>query len=141
MYNKEISTLTTYQKFSIWLSSLCLIHCLITPFIIILLPSVSSFVDGWVETALIAAVIPVSLFSFIPIWLKHKNLTRLFELLAGIALVLIAQLVIHGSSHTFGSFIAAIEMLLMIAGTSLIAYATYRNRRHTHHCHNPHHAH
>lgn len=141
MLQKEFSSLSTYQKISIWLSSLCLIHCLITPFIIVLLPSISSFVEGWVETALIAAVIPISLAAFLPVWWKHKNWKLLFELLSGITLILVAQWLTKGNAHHASSSIQVIwEILLMISGTGLIAYATYRNRKHTHHCRNPHHA-
>jgi ABC-type microcin C transport system permease subunit YejB len=142
MFQKDFSALSSYQKISIWLSSLCLIHCLVTPFIIILLPSISSFVDGWVEKALIAAVVPISLIAFLPIWWKHKNWYRFIELITGISLVLIAQWFTSGHGHHEPASLEAIfEIIFMISGTGLIAYATFRNRRHTHHCHNPNHVH
>ncbi len=142
MLQKEFSALSSYQKISIWLSSVCLIHCLITPFIIVLLPSVSSFADGWVESALIAAVIPISLVAFMPIWWRHKNWNRLIELSLGITLVLVAQWISFGHEHhSLFDFEGFSELVLMVSGTGLIAYATFRNRRHTHHCHNPHHVH
>jgi cation transport ATPase len=139
--SEKLATLNTPQKLSIWLSSLCLIHCLITPFIIILLPSVSGFFSGWIEALLIFAVVPISSIAFFPIWVKHKNKTRLVEFLAGICIVIIVQLFFHDFDHSGFHFNQIVETILMVVGTGLIAFATYRNRRHTHTCSVPAHQH
>jgi hypothetical protein len=139
--SEKLATLTTSQKLSIWLSSLCLIHCLITPFLIILLPSVSGFFSGWVEATLIFAIIPISSIAFFPIWIKHKNKTRLVEFLSGLALILLVQIAFHDFDHTGFHFNQILETILMISGTGLIAYSTYKNRRHTHSCAVPNHTH
>ena len=139
--SEKLATLNTPQKISIWLSSLCLIHCLITPFIIILLPSVSGFFSGWVEALLIFAVVPISSVAFFPIWVKHKNKTRLVEFLAGISIVLLVQLFYHNLDHSGFHFDQIVETIFMVVGTGLIAYATYKNRRHTHTCSVPNHEH
>lgn len=141
MISKNTADLTVSQKVSIWLSSLCLIHCLITPFILILLPSISTFFSGWVELVLVIGIFPISMIAFFPIWIKHKNKIRLVEFLSGLSLIAIAQFIIYFHEHGGYSLESIFEMLLMVLGTGLIAYATYRNRRHTHHCHNPHHVH
>lgn len=132
--SEKLATLTLQQKISIWLSSLCLIHCLITPFIIILLPSVSGFFSGWIEGALIFAVIPLSSVAFFPIWVKHNNKTLLIEFLAGIFIVLLVQLFYHDLDHSGFHLNQIVETIFMILGTGLIAFATFKNRRHTHSC-------
>lgn len=130
-----------FQKWSALLSSLCLIHCLTTPFIIILLPSVSQFFSHWVETALILAIFPISSIAFFPIWTNHKNKTRLFEFLGGLFLILIAQIVVWVLPHESQPVYHVVEILLMILGTGLVAWASYKNRKHTHTCKNPNHVH
>lgn len=141
MISKNTADLSQAQKLSLWLSSLCLIHCLITPFVILLLPSVSGFFSGWIELTLVLGIFPVSMIAFFPIWIKHKNINRLMEFIAGLILVAVAQVIVYSHEHGSFSVEGILEMALMISGTLLIAYATYKNRRHTHHCHNPHHAH
>ncbi len=139
--SEKLATLNTTQKLSIWLSSLCLIHCLITPFIIILLPSVSGFFSGWVEAMLIFAVVPISSVAFFPIWIKHKNKMRLVEFLVGIGIVLFVQLFFHDLDHSGFHFDQLTETIFMIIGTGLIAFATYKNKKHTHTCTVPNHEH
>lgn len=141
MYSKDTTQLNQTQKLSIWLSSLCLIHCLITPFIILLLPSLGAFFSGWVEIALVASILPISSVAFFPIWVKHKNSARIIEYLIGISLVISAQVIVFFHGHGGNSIEQYAELSLMIIGTLLIAYSTYRNRRHTHHCHTPGHVH
>lgn len=138
--SEKVLDLTLSQKISLWLSSLCLIHCLITPFIIILLPAVSTFFSDTVEWILIISVIPISSIAFFPIWKNHKNRMRLYEFLAGISLVIIAQTVFHFILQE-GFITLLFESLFMFFGVGLIAYATYKNRQHTHHCANLHHSH
>lgn len=139
MSNKTLA-LTLPQKVSLWVSSVCLIHCLITPFIILLLPAVSGFFSETLELLLVLSVIPISAIAFFPTWKNHKNKQRLAEFSTGIGLILIAQFLLHFFGHDAFAIIM-LETIVMIAGVGLVAYATYRNRRHTHHCANPHHVH
>ena len=141
MIPKQTAKLTLTQKWSIWLSSLCLIHCLITPFIILLIPTFATFLTGWIEWALIASILPISSIAFFPIWIKHKSPVRLFEFLTGLALIIISQLFILSHQHELLTTPQILETVFMILGTLLVSYSTFKNRRHTHHCHNPHHEH
>lgn len=138
-----------FQRFSLILSSICLLHCLALPLVIILLPAVSHFMSGLFETILILSIIPVSLLGFIPTWRNHKNYKLALIFTAGLLLILVSQ---YGVAHVHfdGTTEFALSdvfgglwqrTFLMFSGVGLLAYATYNNNKHTHVCSNPNHQH
>ncbi|MCC5925229.1 MAG: MerC domain-containing protein [Bacteroidetes bacterium] len=150
LQNSLSSKNTLLSRVSLTLSSVCLLHCLAMPFVIVLLPALSAFMGETVEMILILSIIPVSLVAFIPTWLKHKNFRLLGIFTTGLLLILLSQFVIAhhhdvAMSAIFSSFsdgAAFIGRLAsMITGVSILAYATYRNNKHTHVCSNPNHHH
>lgn len=139
-----------FSRFSYALSSLCLLHCLAMPFVIVLLPAISQFMSETVENILILAIIPVSLITFLPTWIKHKNNRLAGMFISGLAFILLSRYRIHHYHEAaLSDILANSEILLatisrtglMIAGVSLLAYSTYKNNKHTHVCSNPHHKH
>lgn len=133
----QLSQQSFLSRMSIILSSLCIIHCLSVPLIIIALPAVAGFFPSTIETILIASVIPISALSFVPTWLKHKNFLLLATYVVSITLILAG----HFGHHHLGFFNGFTELFLVITGAFGIAVAIYRNNRHTHVCKNPHHDH
>lgn len=134
------STRGILSRSSVFLSSVCLIHCMATPFLILALPSFSVFFTDVVEWALILAVVPVSLAAFIPTWLKHKDRTLMARFAVGLAFVLVSQFLFHQHHHSDVS-LQWPGILSMSVGAGLMAWAIYRNNRHTHVCDVPGHAH
>jgi uncharacterized membrane protein YeaQ/YmgE (transglycosylase-associated protein family) len=128
------------SRSSVFLSSVCLIHCMATPFLVLALPSFSVFFTDAVEWALILAVVPVSLAAFVPTWLKHKDRGLLLRFLAGLTFVLVSQFLFHQHHHSVVS-LQWPGMVSMAIGAFLMAWAIYRNNRHTHVCTVPGHAH
>jgi len=136
------------SKASITLSSLCLIHCLAMPFVILLLPAISQFMSETVETVLILAVIPISAIAFVPTWLKHRNFRLGGIFLFGLTVILIGQFGMN-HHHDFMSSSSQHEAILgflgrttvLMIGVFSLAWATYKNNKHTHVCKNPHHHH
>jgi hypothetical protein len=136
------------SKASLTLSSVCLIHCLAMPFVILLLPAISQFMSETVETVLILAVIPISAIAFVPTWLKHKNFRLGGIFLFGLTVILIGQFGMD-HHHDFLSNTDQHEAILgfvgrttvLMIGVFSLAWATYRNNKHTHVCKNPHHHH
>lgn len=138
------------SQLSYFISSVCLLHCLLMPFVIILLPAFSAFFNDTLETILLLSVIPVSLYAFIPTWLNHKNGTLAIFFLVGLVMILIAQ---FGIQHVhFNSIqelitgsisnpIVIVRLLVLIVGVIILSAAVYKNNKHTHVCHNPHHHH
>jgi uncharacterized membrane protein YeaQ/YmgE (transglycosylase-associated protein family) len=128
------------SRSSVFLSSVCLIHCMATPFLVLALPSFSVFFTDVVEWALILAVVPVSLAAFVPTWIKHKDRGLLVRFLAGLTFVLVSQLLFHQHHHSDVS-LQWPGMVSMAVGAFLMAWAIYRNNRHTHVCTVPGHVH
>lgn len=129
-----------FSRSSVVLSSVCLVHCLATPFIILAVPSISVFFSDTLELILIISVVPLSLAAFMPTWWKHKNvkLAVLFGL--GLALVMISQFLFHQHASSVES--AQIPgMLSMAFGAAILAWSIYKNNRHTHVCDVPGHVH
>lgn len=131
-------------------SSLCLIHCLMMPFVILLIPALSSFFNDTLELLLILLIIPVSAYAFFPTWKNHKNIKLIILFLLGIGLVLFSQ---FGLEHVHLTTIEQIfsfnensrdfllRTLFLFGGVIIISITVYRNNKHTHVCHNPHHHH
>jgi hypothetical protein len=128
------------SRSSVFFSSVCLIHCLATPIVVLVLPSLSVFFSDTLEWILILSVVPLSLAAFIPTWWKHKD-TRLAVMFSvGLAFVMVSQVLFHQHSHTSVS-VQLPGMASMAVGASLLAWSIYKNNRHTHVCAVPGHKH
>ena len=136
-------TKPVFGQISIFLSSLCIAHCLATPFILILLPTLSTFFSETLERILILLVIPLSLVGFMPRWMAHRNYTNLLLYTFSILLILISQFVLHGThSHDAITGLAHFPLAgtaVTFTGAFLLAWVVYRNNRQTHTCTHPHH--
>jgi lysylphosphatidylglycerol synthetase-like protein (DUF2156 family) len=132
-----------FGRMSIFLSSLCIVHCLATPFILVLLPTLSTFFSETLERILILLVIPLSLVGFLPRWLSHRNYASLLLYSISILLILFSQFVLHsGHSHDASAGLAHLPWAgttVTFTGAFLLAWVVYRNNRHTHTCTHPHH--
>ena len=138
------------SQLSYFISSVCLLHCLMMPFVILLLPAFSAFFTDTLETILLLSVIPVSFYAFIPTWNKHRNVLLAVMFISGLVLVLFAQFGIqHQHFTTLNQYLDATmadplvltRLGMLIGGVVLLSISVYRNNKHTHVCHNPHHHH
>ncbi len=137
----HVSQTSIFSRLSIVLSSLCILHCLAFPFVILALPAAAQFLGNTIESILILSVIPLSILAFVPTWLKHKNRRNLQIYLGSLCLLLFGHFV-FSHAHTGGvSFESVMETILVISGALGLAWVIYRNNRHTHVCTNPHHHH
>ncbi|TVQ08334.1 MAG: MerC domain-containing protein [Balneolaceae bacterium] len=137
-------------RLSIFLSSLCLAHCLAMPLVVLLLPALAHFFSETVEILLVMSILPVSLIAFLPVWNRHRNNSILRVFIISLILIFGSQFVFHGdlflnsdsANLMAGSFsIAFIRGMSMLAGSLGLAYSLYMVNRHTHVCTNPHHHH
>lgn len=143
------------SRVSVFLSGLCVVHCLATPIFIVLLPAMSTFFSATIESILVFSVLPLSAVGFVPTWKKHRNNRLLTYYTAGIAIMLISHIGFHytsyvafitGHSHNGAHDHAQIgisltESSLMILGATILAWSIWKNNRHTHTCKNPNHVH
>lgn len=128
------------SRSSVFFSSVCLIHCLATPFVVLALPSVSVLFSDTLEWILILSVVPLSLAAFVPTWLKHKDVRLAVLFGVGLGFVMISQVLFHQHSHSSLS-VQLPGMVSMAVGALLLAWSIYRNNRHTHVCTVPGHSH
>jgi hypothetical protein len=114
------------DRLGIFFSSLCALHCLLMPFLILSSGSVlAQFIHNeWLERGFIAVCLGIAGFSFIRFKKMHGNALPLK--LFGIALVLLlSTLFIHHSTA---------EVLVSIAGSALLIIGHVINTRSVHYC-------
>jgi hypothetical protein len=122
----------------------------------LLIPAFSAFFNRTVESILVLSLIPLSVLGFFPTWIKHKNGRLLSFYLIGLCTVvsthygfhyteindLLFSSSVHASSHTHHPHpLVRFELLFMVLGSALMAWATWKNNRHSHTCKNPNHKH
>lgn len=129
-----------FSKLTIILSSVCIVHCLSMPLLILMLPTVATFLSSTVELILILSIIPLSIASFFPRWLRHRNYNRLYIFLIGLSLIIIAQLFWH-NTHSNMEFSDILGLSGLFAGVIMVSGVIYTQNRHTHECSNPEHSH
>ena len=106
-------------------STICLIHCLLMPFVITMLPIV-----GWqcleskhAHHILAAFVFAFALFAIVPGYLKHRRTSILVSTIVGLSLVLVATFVC-------GYILPeSLELPLITAGNLILVATHWQNRK------------
>lgn len=125
--NKLVNvTMNATDKAAIALSSICMVHCIVLPILLIALPSVSSllaFNDERFHFWLLYAVVPISVFAIAAGYLHHRQARIFFISALGMLCLIGAALYGHDVLGDIG------EVGLTIFGSLLIAYGHLRNLR------------
>jgi hypothetical protein len=121
------------DKCAIMLSFLCVIHCLVLPLLLVVLPSLGVWqLDNEAfHTWLLIAVIPVSLYALTAGVKKHRQYRFLLIGATGIMLLIFAALLGHDLIGESG------EKILTLLGATLVAIAHWANFgrcKHNHGC-------
>lgn len=114
-----------WLKTSIWLSTICLIHCITFPIIIALLPivNIAFEVNHWLEFILLSSTAVIGGYSLIHGYkLHHQKLLPLVFFAIGISIMLS----VHYIFHIHGGFLGVFSE---ISGALFIASALYINLR------------
>ena len=114
------------DKLAIFLSSLCVLHCVLTPILIIAIPAVGSMVAVSHDTfhdVLLYFVVPVGLAALGAGFIHHRNVRVLLVGLCGLILLAIAALAGHDNLSEAG------ETVLTILASCLIVVAHVFNLR------------
>ena len=111
----------TSDKLAISISAACVIHCLFAPTLIIF---AYSFLSFSVESELIHYIIltlalPISGLALVLGYRNHKVLSFLMIGITGLSLMLLAVLLVEGTS----------EKVLTVIGSCTVAYAHYKNHK------------
>ena len=101
------------------ISLLCLVHCLATPLVVMLVPTMAGFLGGW-HPVLLAGVVGTAAWAFVPGYRYHRNKAVLGLAAGGVLLLAIAVTLFH--EH----FVA--ETVITMAGAALMLGAHWKNR-------------
>jgi hypothetical protein len=115
------------DRLAITLSGVCLLHCLLLPFIIVALPLLVQFNGKHFHLQMLVAVIPVSLIAFAIAYPRHGNKTIIAWGLVGIAIMFVGGTIAHAN---YG---AVADTTLTIAGSVILATSHFFNNRLTGH--------
>lgn len=114
----------TWDRVGIVLSSLCAIHCLATPILILTLPVLGEFFHAeWVHLLMAIAILPVGLFAFWSGYKHHRQKSVLIMGVVGLAMICAASVLPH-------EWVEVMEHdVVTIAGSLLLVAAHILNRR------------
>lgn len=110
------------DRWGIFISSICLVHCLALPIVIALLPAMSSFLppDNWVHPVLIGLALPVTGVALMRGYLTHRAWRAPLLGAAGLALI---------SAGVLLDALPVAAAILTVAGGLLVAAAHVTNWR------------
>ena len=109
------------------LSLLCIVHCAAMPLVLAAVPTFAG-VFGRAHPVLLILVFATALWSFVPGYRHHRNLSVLLLGIAGVALL---------AMGTLPSNSLATETAFSVSGAGLMLFAHWKNRtahRHCDHC-------
>lgn len=102
------------------LSAVCAVHCVATPLVVVLAPAAAS-VFGGAHPVLLAMVIGVALWAFIPGYRCHHSKLVAALAVGGITALSVAAFVLHGSLLA--------ESIVSLIGATLMMFAHWQNRK------------
>lgn len=124
-----MKTVTTHtDRLAIGLSSLCVIHCLAAPFLVVLLPglNVIHFNDEAFHLWLLIAVIPISFLSLSLGCSQHRNRKVMTLGFVGLAILFSALFVENFVAEGFANG-ENLEKILTVLGACIVAASHYLN--------------
>lgn len=134
MSSKSISSSNFWDQFGISLSTVCAIHCLLVPVIVVFLPltALTVFITDWLHPIFILLMIPSIYFAAKR---SHYDKKIVRFLVSGLALVTVGWF-FYAIWH-----LEAVEIALTITGSILLIRGHWLNYRHHRVCKNKTHVH
>jgi hypothetical protein len=117
------------DNLSIWLSGICMMHCLALPLITISVPLISEIFNTHYHEIMLFIVIPISSIALFKGFKYHRKAQIVFTGFFGAFLIIIGATVIHDQYDGFT------ESLFTITGSLLLALTHFINSRNSHHNH------
>ena len=111
------------DKVAVLLSGLCLLHCLLLPFVIAVLPFLGQIGDDHFHQELLLFVVPVSVVALTVGFRRHGHAEVLLFGGLGLAVLIIGGTFIH---EVYG---AMVDRLMTVTGSMILAGTHYRNYR------------
>jgi hypothetical protein len=123
MDNSSANQSDALDKAAVALSGLCIVHCLLMPLIITVLPFFGQFGDRHLHAEILLVVLPVSLLALAIGFRRHANKRVVGWGIAGLLLLIVGATL----GHNLYGVIA--DRTLTMTGSVILAVAHYRNSR------------
>ena len=117
--------LVKFDSIGQFLSVLCIVHCALMPWVLVSLPTATSFMEGG-HPVLFVLVLATCFLALVPGYRRHRQWNALPWALAGIALLATAMLVFHENLFH--------EIAASLAGALCMLMAHHKNRQHLKNC-------
>ncbi len=114
-----------WDRVGIWLSGICLVHCLLLPLALVVLP-VSALLVTWHEDVHIVfavLLVPTTVLAFYQGYRRHRQKWVLWGFVPGLALVLLASFPGHETLGVLGG------TLVTMLGSALLIWGHWQNWR------------
>ena len=111
------------DQLAVALSGLCLVHCLLFPVAIIVLPFLGQFADDHLHAEMLVFVIPVSLLALWFGYRRHRQIVVWYYGIAGLLLLTIGGTLVHDNYGLLA------DRAMTVAGSIVLAITHYRNFR------------
>ncbi|WP_413581706.1 MerC domain-containing protein [Bdellovibrio sp. HCB288] len=116
-----------WDRLGIYLSSLCAIHCLLTPVFLLALPALGEvFESTWVHMSMAAFILPIGLFAFWSGYKHHRQMKVVSMGVGGLLLVCIGTLMHHELEEILPQLP---HNTVTILGSVLLVTAHFLNRK------------
>jgi len=108
----------------VFASTLCMIHCLLLPIVVAVMPFVAKplMKHDWVHAGLAGFVLTFCLIAYIPGYLQHRDKRLIYVGVVGLTLVFFATFV----ARAWGEII---EAVIITAGNTVIIFGHMLNRK------------
>ncbi|MDH5344410.1 MAG: MerC domain-containing protein [Gammaproteobacteria bacterium] len=111
------------DQVAVALSGLCLLHCLLLPFLVAVLPFLAQFGDNHLHAEMLVVVIPVSMVALALGFRRHRHGGIVFTGIVGLAILTIGGTIAHSA---YG---LSADRALTVIGSITLAITHYRNFR------------
>jgi hypothetical protein len=111
------------DKIAVSLSGLCLLHCLLLPFVVAILPFLGQFDDDHLHAEMLIFVIPVSVIALFVGYRRHGQIRIIVSGAAGLMILVLGALVIH---DLYGPIA---DRMTTVTGSLVLAFTHFQNFR------------
>ena len=111
------------DQVAIWLSGLCMLHCIALPFILIAVPLFEQFAADHFHLQMLVFVLPVSTIAFMAGYKRHRHPGMFLWGAVGMVLLVI------GATWAHNEVGLVADRVMTISGSFILAAAHYANSR------------
>jgi len=114
------------DRLGISASVLCILHCLLTPLLVMTTPFLGDFLsEGWIHVVIAVIIFPVAVMALWRGYRQHHVKSTLYLGIVGLIFVLLS----FASGWLSGEIHHRVEIVMMIIGGTFLSFAHYFNMR------------